>query len=850
MVKKKQLLKGPYLFFFTVLLTVLLAGAFEGVGFAQSLKLSVETRDIYADLPFVLNVSAEGFEETPEPKAPELKIEGADVRYLGMSPSVRSSLSIINGRRTENKSVNFVYRFKVTALKEGNYKIPKIVVEQGGRSASTQESQFKAKAMTSTTDMKISVSLPNRALWIGESVPITIDWYLRRDPRDQNFVIPLFDDSIVDVDAPEANGRRGLEFSAGAKNLELPYDSEKIMEDGIQYSRFRFHALIRPKEIGTHSLAAPKVIAELAQGRARDSWGFPTTKYGRFKAEGSPQTLQVKGVPLTGKPDGFSGAVGQSFSWNIEASKTLVAVGEPIELTVTIRSENGLDGLALPDLHAAGLPQDSFELPSEAVAGELSEDGTSKVFKVVARVTSNKVRDIPPLSLSYFDPNTGKYGESKSQAIALSVEGANVVGAKDVIGANRRDEQNGEQASAQLEEQSTQVVGADLSLSDPNVSKQSSNKVQWPLFAFYGGSSLFFLFALWRRKTETSRLSHSKRKTSLKDFKKAIADAKATPAKDSSSVVLAAYKRCVKELGLDPNDSWVAEIENAAYDPKASGEPLSNTLLNKGLESIEVNKSKSKAAQAVAVLILVCSCFGWGESQAQNTARDSYNQALSEKDSNTKRALFEQALSGFQRKLNETPKDPDLLCDVGQAALGASDFGRAVLSYKRALALDPSQKRARQNLGWVRQRMPPWSVPKEANVSESFVFWHYRWSKHKKHWLAAMGFALSLFLVSPIGGALSLRKKIAFLPGLLFVTMAISLLLSQKISTDAVVIQDGEVLRSADSQGAPPILSTPLLSGIEVELREVRSGWAKVKLANSTEGWLRSDAVVLVSPPK
>ena len=59
------------------LLTVVVA-LFLGItsASAQTLKVSLESHDIYANMPFVLSASAHGFDETPEPEEPSLTIPG------------------------------------------------------------------------------------------------------------------------------------------------------------------------------------------------------------------------------------------------------------------------------------------------------------------------------------------------------------------------------------------------------------------------------------------------------------------------------------------------------------------------------------------------------------------------------------------------------------------------------------------------------------------------------------------------------------------------------------------------------------------------------------------------------
>ena len=86
---------------------------------AQTLHVSVETQEIYAGMPFTLLLSARGFDEQPAPAEPGLAIDGCDVSYIVMTPSVSQQIQIVNGRRSESREVTFVYRWRVTAPSAG-----------------------------------------------------------------------------------------------------------------------------------------------------------------------------------------------------------------------------------------------------------------------------------------------------------------------------------------------------------------------------------------------------------------------------------------------------------------------------------------------------------------------------------------------------------------------------------------------------------------------------------------------------------------------------------------------------------------------------------------------------------
>ncbi|MDX9724222.1 MAG: BatD family protein, partial [Myxococcota bacterium] len=104
---------------------------------AQELQLSVEDEELYAELPFTLSVVATGFDESPEPTLSPLKIDGAEIISLGVRPSIQSRTTIINGRRSDSRTVTFIYSYRVTVPKAGSYTVEALTALQGSKSAST-----------------------------------------------------------------------------------------------------------------------------------------------------------------------------------------------------------------------------------------------------------------------------------------------------------------------------------------------------------------------------------------------------------------------------------------------------------------------------------------------------------------------------------------------------------------------------------------------------------------------------------------------------------------------------------------------------------------------------------------
>jgi hypothetical protein len=203
----------------------------------------------------------------------------------------------------------------------------------------------------------------------------------------------------------------------------------------------------------------------------------------------------------------------------------------------------------------------------------------------------------------------------------------------------------------------------------------------------------------------------------------------------------------------------------------------------------------------------------------------------------------------YAELVGEQSEYPELLADWGNAALGAGDLGTAALAYRRALALDRGLERAQKNLSWIRSQIPERLRAKsEESAVDSLFFWHGDWSLAKRHLVAAAAFAFFVLCITPWGGrAQGILRRAAILPLLLFIAALGSVLFEPETKASAIVVVDGETLYSADSSGAPVVMS-PVPAGVEVTLQEERGTWSKVAFADGSTGWLGGGAVKLVQP--
>ena len=856
--------RAPYRALYLALLFVLWpawAGAQQ-----QQLSLHLESEEVYANLPFVLSVAAQGFEEEPQPKLSKLAIPGCRVTPLGVTPNVSSMLQIINGQRTEYRTVNFVFRFRIEADKAGQYVVPALTAEQGSKKAQSQAARFSVKSVDDSPDMQVRLTLPDRPLWVGESIDAALEWYLRRDVGNRTFSVPLFDaDDWLEIQALPGEPKLGG-FHAGSRQLELPYKQDKATLDGTAYTRFRFQFRLTPTRAGTLTPPPARVVAELHTGMGRDTFGFQVPESRLFQAVSKPLRLEIRPLPQAGRPASFKNAVGGAFALEVQAGRTVVRVGDPIELRILLRGNGRLAGLILPELPAMGLTEQYFSTAEEPAAGELLEDGKGKLFRVTVRLRSTEAREIPALQFSYFDPDKGSYQTVHSQPIALSVKGSAVVGASDVVGNGAVGSKTvtpsaGKPAAA---EPALPLVGADLALSGEQQTwrRAPSIKEVLPiLVVLYGAALGWLLFQLSRRRNQSARQHDAEVQKTVQLLHKELAAAATDAARDAAPRICLALRTLRKELGLPASagNPLLERLETEAYSQSAVARPLTPELREEVAQLIRSFTSQAKSrpdgkAAAVATLLvlglaaLAAHAQDGAAEQKLKRARAGYQDSLAQTDRDRRRSGFAES-EGLLRELAATyPDRPQLLGDWGNAALLAQESGRAVLAYRRALRLDPTLSRARRNLSFVREHLPEWLPrPRSGGTVESLLFWQQLLPVPYQHVVLAAAVLLGVLLLRS-GSRRRRLRTLAVLPALLALAMLLSLLGERDTSKDAVLVVSGVTLRSADSLGAPPAVGHPLPAGTEVTVGEVRSEWSRVTLANGETGWLATSTIETLVP--
>lgn len=854
------------------------------LAYAQSIRLQAQTSEIYAGMPFQLSVVATDFDESPEPEVEPFAIEDAEVQLLGVSPQISSMTTIINGRRTSKKDVTFIYRYQITPKREGVYSIPVITAHQGAKRAdSEQRVTFTAQTVQTTPDMKISLELPNRKLWVGETFEAQIGWYLRKDVSSQVFSLPILQmPEVLDVEEPMTATQAGaIPLNVGSRQIAFPYTRDTVTYQGLEYTRFLISVKLTPLKSGMITLEPSKVLAELEAGMARDTWGFGRTTYKLYRAEDKARTIEVKALPENGRPATFSNAMGADYAISVRADRTIVKAGDPIMLTIDISSPSSLEGLILPSLVDAGLKEQLFGVSNDAPIGENIEGAQKthiKRFTVPVRVKSERVTEIPPLAFSYFNPVSEEYTTVRSQPIALSVTAVEKVSAADVVGAKiaepRQAQANGNEAKLAQPEPDIAAGAVELGLVAPSetIALQTTIKSNFIaiLSAIYAFPFVVLGGLVGVRRLRRKSAENSEQREAARQLAKAIDEAATDNARVAASKISNALNQFLRSTE-SPREAFTPiceQIDAEAYRPDAGDRPLAKETVDSLRAAIPTHVNPKYAKWIVGMFaLLLCAFVGLGgvpeavaqapavagsEERAQGVtyevAAAAYHKALATTDRAARIASFKRAQAYFMQLSEQNPEDYAYYVDAGNAALGAVDMGHAVLNYKRALLRNPTNEQARYNLSYI-ESIQGEKVRHSGRAISSALFFDSVMTPEQRLLLAALFFAIGVLLMIPWHA--KYRKVLSFI-GIVPLIVWLWLMAGYWTSPQAHegVIMSEVWLKTADNAGASNVSAMALEPGYSVEIVKERDGWVQVRYGDGSQGWVSRTAVEYVDNTK
>ncbi|MAP55776.1 BatD family protein [Altibacter sp.] len=338
-------------------------------------------------------------------------------RVVG-GPNQAISNSYINGKRSYSKT----YSYFLSPQSKGTFTIGQATIEIEGATYKTTPVRVEVTSAVevpkdgnnaeyvASENVHLVAEVSNSNPYLNEAITVTYKMYVSHDVS--------ITSSWREIDTPKY-----ADF--WSQNIDNQ-GNFKIYEGKYEGKDYRYVILrttvLYPQKTGKLDIEPLTLDVPIdVQSNRRDLFGRRLmTRVNKTISAGN-RTINVKPLPLEGRPDTFTGAVG-SYSFDVSTNKTTLDATESLELTVKVSGEGNIKlfdfpGVKLPSALEVYEPERSENVRTTAsgMSGSISE-----IYTVVPQFKGNY--PIRPISFSYFDPKTQRYTTLSSEEIVLNVE--------------------------------------------------------------------------------------------------------------------------------------------------------------------------------------------------------------------------------------------------------------------------------------------------------------------------------------------------------------------------------------------------------------------------------------------
>ena len=376
-----------------------------------SFEVTVDKARVSLGESIELDLTFYGTQAVPTPYFPG--VDGFSWRYMGPA----TLTSIINGRI----SSSIAHKYKLVPVRAGQLQIPSFSIQFRGQTytskpisievlrvaAGPSQRRQSYESRVQTRDMEEGILLfmevDKKRAYINEIIPVTIKLYVERSLI------------LKDIYYPQIPHKG---FSIG--EFAAPEQYHEVLE-GLRHNVIEFNTNIFAVRAGKLTLGPAEVQCKLVikekAGRRFRSFLFDDDFFRRYATY--PLKLASVDIPITiiplpkeNIPAAFSGALG-NYKFSLEASPREVKVGDPITLRMTVSGEGNLKTVSPLGLDV----NDDFKVYEP----QISQAEASKTFEQVIIPKSDKVKEIPRINFSFFDPRTGEYKKITRGPIGIQV---------------------------------------------------------------------------------------------------------------------------------------------------------------------------------------------------------------------------------------------------------------------------------------------------------------------------------------------------------------------------------------------------------------------------------------------
>ena len=868
---------------------------------AQTLESQLSNQQTYVGQPIMLQIQISDAKEIDSPQLPD--VDGLDLELAG-TPARSSRVSIINGRRSESSSV--LFNCQITPRRAGTFTIPPIKFKLEGREKSTPEYQFDV-AVSETGDlMFVEIEGPDKPVYVGQPVKLKLKFWLKPfvDPTRN---IKLSEANMWQLMAASSNWgpfQQRLEELL-ANNQRLAGQEVSRMNaagESTAYYRYDIESTVYPQRPGKIDVGDVQIVAnyptELGEARNQlslfgDDDDFGSTLMQEFFRD-SPRNrkslvvtatrpiavtaarpaVEVIDVPVVGRPADYRGAVGK-YRIVAQAQPTEVTAGAPITLQMILQGDGPMELVQAPPLATLSSLTDDFKVDDDALAGFVQDD--AKLFTTTIRPRRERIRQIPPIPFSFFNPETEQFETVFSEPISIRVKRADLLALDSIVSNSRTKDRSPPSNSSDMVSGTVEATARN----QPDLRNVSTDSIltntiprqsfEWLLFAIpplLCGLLLIVtrrgaLLQLMRSRQPVQRtIAAIRRAKSPGEIAVAIQELSGSSMPPAIADVVsrchqAAYSLLESVSTEELKSAAIVAVRQFPRDRVEGGSRLPRAVLSRTIPWFVLSVAALAATEGPVAMAQSTSMTLNVNQQRTilDEANDLYAQALELKstDAGATSEKFSAAIAKYKTVATDGIHSPELMFNLGNAYLQVNELGLAIASYEQALRWDAYQFGAVKNLLHARGQLA--SPPKDLvlrtmdwrSLGSHLVDWN-RWIPARWVWWLAV--ISSCVTWSLIGWRLLFSRPRFY--GLLMFNVALFILttLSLALSNNYYFAADGVAtnleteLRQADGSTFPIVGKISMGEGIE--LLDQRGEWVRVKAMRFPEsGWVPRENVYL-----
>lgn len=373
---------------------------------AIDISTTVDKTEASLEDSIALSVTISGVQNAPPPQLPPLP----DFRIQPTGTS--SSIKIVNGQM----NVSITHTYRLTPKGAGTFVIGPAKLELAGIVYSSAPITVVIKKTLGNQGRRnalafIEATVSNAKPYLYEQVTLTLRLFHRVEAK--NLQIDL---SYERFQKDELNQTREYSQVINGLNYRV-YETSVIL----------FPAQPGPAEISSATMDVDLLIPEQARSPMNgynfffNDPFFGTTARNEHKTlKSKPIPMEVLNLPEKGRPADFSGLVGR-FEISAALGKKELEAGDTTTLTITVTGTGNIQFAYLPPPDVKGhfkVYTDQPHLEKAIVNRKISGRKTFK-FALVPLQEGKQV--IPPIVLSYFDPEKRQYRTVKTNPIPVTI---------------------------------------------------------------------------------------------------------------------------------------------------------------------------------------------------------------------------------------------------------------------------------------------------------------------------------------------------------------------------------------------------------------------------------------------